>query len=571
MDLPGYYYDAERQRYFKVEKNQTAPADAAWSSSNVKRRRLNEEEAAAALQHQDRIKSRIKRASVLREPLTGGFFAREHGAVADDMEAACFVAGLRNKGRISLVAPRIGTARGSLVRHFYVGGQDNETGLCTVFGLSDACTLLSTYLARDKNKRLNQNLLANYRLHDGSPQPYIEKHMFVVTDIQHHAPSNTIFVARAVHVPSSQGECSYLFRIQPTSISVDDDALTPRWKLPVESVTPLESRGEDQGTIDCMAQCIAPAPGSSRPSCVVGAEQGIVLWDADTEKKLHHCLAPATSPRDLVRDVWAVDFGPNQTNVFQFGGRPGFLFTADARLPYQAWQHVQLPAAITKLKCLGDGKQVLVAGLRNQLGVYDLRFTPSHRGVGRRIDSSVDIPIVEEADPSDTYHSLFRNSRQLDKTNCRCTRTRNQRSWKQEWNKMGKKFVADPVIEFEQYRNAAHTKIGFAYDADTGVVAAAHDAPGIVALYSVRTGAQLRIIDFATESQENAGPRSHSNRNNSNSPSTFPADHPGFPVIEGIQFQTLPGDATPTLFIGGDLYGGLTAFSFGVDDSDDEA
>ncbi|KAJ8122204.1 hypothetical protein ONZ43_g1541 [Nemania bipapillata] len=204
-------------------------------------------------------------------------------------------------------------------------------------------------------------------------------------------------------------------------------------------------------------------------SCVVGTSQGVVRWDPTSGPS--NWLAFRSGP-NLLHDVFAVDFHPSQPEVFQFGGRPGALFTVDSRTRPTDWWHLRLPSTITRLQCLSGGNQVVVAGLRNKLGVYDLRFAGWHRG---------------------------------------------------------------PVIQFERYCNAAHIDIGFAYDAATGVVAAAHDAPGIVALYSVRTGSQLRL-----------------------------------PIVKSMQFQTFPGDHTPTLFVAGDTRSGITAFSFGVDELEDE-
>lgn len=92
----------------------------------MKRRKVDDENAATALRHLNLAKSRIKRARVLHEPLTGGFFAREYGAMEDDMQAACFVDGLRNKGSIPI-------SPGMQVKRMCVTGSDYKTGMSTVF------------------------------------------------------------------------------------------------------------------------------------------------------------------------------------------------------------------------------------------------------------------------------------------------------------------------------------------------------------------------------------------------------------------------------------------------------
>jgi hypothetical protein len=245
--------------------------------------------------------------------------------------------------------------------------------------------------------------------------------------------------------------------------------------------------------------------------------------------------------------------------VFRFGGRPGALFTADIREDYLNWRHLQLPSTIHHLKSLDGGNQVLAAGLQNQLGIYDLRFARSRRGARDERDEA---KVNTQDEDSHRHGSRSRNRTNRGKRNGGRIGARGGIHSPNE-------ILAQPVVKLDGYRNAAHIDIGFAYDATTGVVAAAHDdVPGTVALYSVRTGSQLRVLDFAVEGR----PRSHYNQRLSRQPRPIlDSERLDLPVIQGLQFQTFPGDQTPTLFVGGDRKGCITAFSFGVEDSDDEA
>ncbi|KAG7294289.1 hypothetical protein NEMBOFW57_004360 [Staphylotrichum longicolle] len=36
-EIPGFYYDTVKRKYFRIEDAGTAPAQAAWSARNVKR------------------------------------------------------------------------------------------------------------------------------------------------------------------------------------------------------------------------------------------------------------------------------------------------------------------------------------------------------------------------------------------------------------------------------------------------------------------------------------------------------------------------------------------------------
>ncbi|KAM0277401.1 hypothetical protein ACHAQH_005841 [Verticillium albo-atrum] len=90
LSLPGYYYDEVKKKYFKIEKSHSAPASAAWSAANVKRRKIETQHAAAKHARAEKTKRNVKRARVLREPLLGGFLDRQLGigALDADLSAA---------------------------------------------------------------------------------------------------------------------------------------------------------------------------------------------------------------------------------------------------------------------------------------------------------------------------------------------------------------------------------------------------------------------------------------------------------------------------------------------------
>ncbi|KAI0433279.1 plasma-membrane proton-e [Xylaria sp. FL1042] len=460
-------FDAVKRRYFKVENSKTAPTNAAWSSDTVKRRKLHDEGAAAALRHLDIAKTRVRRARVLHEPLTGGFFAREYGAMEEDMQAACFVEGMEHKGCIPLLGP--GTHDQSMqVKHMFVAGHDHKTGMCNVYA------------------------------------------------------------------------------------------------------------GTDRQQKDYPAHCVAPAPAASSAVCAVGTSRGIAQWGRGLLPASTWLAPEARSsagpkwpyPSELFHDVFAIDFHPSHGEILRFGGRPGVLFTADTRVPSITWSYIKLPSTITHLRCLNGGNQVLVAGLQNQLGIYDLRFARTNQGAS---DDSGRVDIDDrDGDISRKDRNRARNPRGHNSKG----RNRNDKRAGKTWSDYVNKPTAQPVIQFEHYRNMAHIDIGFAYDATTGVVATAHDdIPGTVALYSVRTGSRLRVLDLALEGKPNfndemLSPRSLSRRGRPTPERKRMEDHP---VIQSLQFQAFPGDHTPTLFVGSGPRSGITAFTFGVDDLNDEA
>ncbi|KAM0162511.1 hypothetical protein ACHAQE_003651 [Botrytis cinerea] len=76
-ELPGYYYDSEKKKYFKIQAN--APSGSAYSSHDVKRRKLDDENSKAESLRVQRNVGRIKRAKILESPMAGAILSREFG------------------------------------------------------------------------------------------------------------------------------------------------------------------------------------------------------------------------------------------------------------------------------------------------------------------------------------------------------------------------------------------------------------------------------------------------------------------------------------------------------------
>ncbi|KAI1506574.1 hypothetical protein F5X99DRAFT_8807 [Biscogniauxia marginata] len=527
-NIPGYYYDPERRRYFKIEDSKTAPSTAAWSSENVKKRRLEDETATAALRRMNLTKNRIARSKVLSEPLIGGFFAREYGDADRDVPAVCFARGLLEKGQLPLADARWRTS--SNVGHMYISGQDTKTGLCTAYATLDELTLISTYIPRDKNGRVHRRLLAEYVTPENHIAPYQEMVIPQISDIKYHESSNQILITS--RRPSNAVS---IWAFAPKVTEPDDRR--PHWLLGRDGDTVyvnLKTTG-DSAYNDYQANCVAPAPPGSPTVCVVGTNRGLTRWDGGSgymewvtprsagrpqqQQQQHH---PA--PGKNFRDVFALDFRPSDPNVLLFGGRPGRLFAADLRVSSDRWEeHVRLPGPVTHIRCL-DEHRALVAGLNDHLSVYDLRFLRSN-------DTTSNSNSDHDSNPR---ANTSPRTRQGPRTNPSSN-------------------AKTPVLVFPQYRNRAHVAIGldYYYDGGGGLVAAAHD-DGAVALYSARSGRRLPCPAI-TDGYGYGYGQGHGH---------------GSPV-RSIQFRRFPGDLAPTLFVGrgSDIH----AYSFGVESLGDEA
>ena len=89
--------DQEKGKYFKIQATGAAPATSAYSSADVKRRKLMDGRTQAVKKEALRQKGRIRR-SIL-DPLTGGILRREYGKGGQGLDGPqIFAKGLVSQG-----------------------------------------------------------------------------------------------------------------------------------------------------------------------------------------------------------------------------------------------------------------------------------------------------------------------------------------------------------------------------------------------------------------------------------------------------------------------------------------
>ncbi|KAK8086952.1 hypothetical protein PG994_001926 [Apiospora phragmitis] len=479
-EIPGYFYDEEKKRYFKVESSRTAPTTSYWSSDNVKKRRLESQEAAAALQRLGLEKGRLKRSRLMSDPLIGGVYTREYGLVRRDVQEAGYAKGIVEKGMIPWPTPvgvRVLTSGNSL----------------------DELLLFSTYIPRDCNGRVHRQLLANYNTPRGNP--YSELAVSQISDIKFHKPSASVLVSSR-----SPGREMSLWRFKPAEAPASSTNTTPQWLLgwgvgELESpFTNVRIPGHNRRITDYQINVIAPGPAASSTVCAIGSNRGILQWDAGRDPRW---LAPpphATTYAEIYRDIFALEFLNEHPSILLAGGRPGHLSIKDVRDRNDDTRDVskRLGSPITHIKSLNE-HNVLVSGLKDAMAVYDVRML-------RKTSSSND-----NNARANRHHPTFAH--------------------------------VLPVVRFPKYQNGPHIQIGLDVDRDNSIVAAAHD-DGKVAVHSTKTGHRLKSPDIDQI-------RSHRG------------------VIQSLQFETMPRDSHPTLFVGNGS--NLHAYTFGVRNIDDEA
>ncbi|KAK8039163.1 hypothetical protein PG993_007574 [Apiospora rasikravindrae] len=496
--------DEEKKRYFKVESSRTAPTTSSWSSDNVKKRRLESQEAAAVLQRLSLEKGRLKRSRLMNDALIGGVYAREYGLVRRDVQEAGYAKGIVEKGIIPLADARWRSSTN--VRQLCVIGADTKTGLGVAYATLDELLLFSTYIPRDRNGRVHRQLLANYNTPRGNP--YSELAVSQLSDIKFHKPSTSVLVSSR-----APGREMSLWLFKPVEAPSNSTNTTPQWLLgwgtgELESpFTNVRIPGHNRKITDYQINVIAPGPAASSTVCGIGSNRGILQWDAERDPKWLAPSSRATTYAEIYRDIFALEFLNEHPSILLAGGRPGHLSIKDVRDRNDDTRDVsrRLGSPITHIKSLNE-HHVLVSGLKNSMAVYDVRMMRSSSSSSSRSDS---INHNNNA-RANRHHPTFAH--------------------------------VLPLIQFPEYRNGPHIQIGLDVDKDNGIVAAAHD-DGKVAVYSTKTGHRLKSPDIDQI-------RSHRG------------------VIQALQFETMPRDSHPTIFVGNGS--NLHAYSFGVRNTDDE-
>lgn len=131
--------DPEKRKYFKIEKANTAPSAAAWSSEAVKRRKIQDTAIEAQRQRAHLVRNHIKRHTIQQNAISGPLLSRElglgfsaeHGRGRTEhaeLGTEAWVKGVVEKGRIPFV-PSFARMRFANMPCFYVGVEDTKTGL----------------------------------------------------------------------------------------------------------------------------------------------------------------------------------------------------------------------------------------------------------------------------------------------------------------------------------------------------------------------------------------------------------------------------------------------------------
>ncbi|KXX75999.1 WD repeat-containing protein 21 [Madurella mycetomatis] len=487
--IPGYFYDNAKRRYFRIENDRTAPAGAAWSLQNVKRRISEEEKDAARQERLRRNRWRVKRATVWRAPLLGAMLAREAGIELGDAEAPvrAWTEGLGHRGDWR-PWPELGDTDGT-VSAMWIGGGDERSGIGVAYAGANRTGLSCSYIPRDQDDQINFEYAA--QRFPGIPLTPMTHHPhWNISWLKFHEPSHKMLMGYRI-----VGTGMAIRAFSPRSSNLADTDLTSprsRFMLP------------GNGTLSTIHSC-QPAPTSnSRLTCVFGTEQGV----AQLQDGKLSLLAPLSRPqtplpyrtkkhkrrnggRDDVlpwqADVLAVDFlTQNPAEVILAGTRSSEVCVLDLRTAPASWSvksnTFRHASSVAHIKSVG-GYEVLAAGPRSKMCLYDVRF------------------LREQKRPSNPP----------------------DRGPEPDWGANATK----PVLEFPSYQNGSYITIGLDVLTEggygSGLVAAAHDDQ-TVGVYSLRDG--NRVAAGGVDKIRAPG------------------------VVKSLMWSAFSGDRHPSLFVG---------------------
>lgn len=79
-NIPGFYYDEEKKKYFKITANHAAPVNARYSMANVKREQREKRDLKKRKKEEQLVRTQtVHRAAVLQNPLLSAALKREIG------------------------------------------------------------------------------------------------------------------------------------------------------------------------------------------------------------------------------------------------------------------------------------------------------------------------------------------------------------------------------------------------------------------------------------------------------------------------------------------------------------
>ena len=202
----------------------------------------------------------------------------------------------------------------------------------------------------------------------------------------------------------SSAACSHIVRFNPPDMILNGDLPPPNTRANVSSGV----RVVDRDVAITMTSIVrertywssSARPLSHRSDFALAASSGTLLI---TENESGYSLGHLTNFGGV--DVLAVDW--LNENVVLNGSRDGFLRLWDVRIPTLEGTSAPLkhPSTINHVRRLNENR-IVVAGIKNKLSVYDMRFLRKSKPNCTETEPFVDFPTYKNCDRSGLHVGL---------------------------------------------------------------------------------------------------------------------------------------------------------------------
>ncbi|KAK3985775.1 WD repeat-containing protein 21 [Cladorrhinum sp. PSN332] len=446
-EIPGFYYDSVKRKYFRIEDNKTAPAGASWSQGSVKRRAVEQKEVKESERKEVRGKEGVKRTRLSTGGLVvGGLLRREvkSDARCEDVPVKVWAGGLREKGETTLWL--YAEEDQGMVTALWVGPQEDGNGIVCAAS-SNSPRMVCTEIIMDEEDRINDKAYGRRSRVYGSDG--------IITSIKFHQLSQT-----SVMVGSRfDGENQISIR-QPRLMETEG----PSWLADATNNSNNVLLEDFILNVEIHGCEISPLSTRTNVDAIFATNSGLLSYRDNDIQTLTYFesrkMPPFHQRPPFHGDILSVDYlrqdQQSARNTILAGTRSGHICLIDRRTSPKEWESTifQHKSSVAHLKSLPSSPhEVLVAGPHSAMAIYDIRFLQNQKS---------------QKDPPPPQ---------------------NHRPWDR---------TAMPIVTFPGYRNEAHIKTGLDVLTEPGygcgVVAAAHD-DCTVGVYSLRDGSRLPAGD----------------------------------------------------------------------------
>ncbi|TID20280.1 wd40 repeat-like-containing domain [Venturia nashicola] len=463
-NIPGYYFDEEKKKYFKITKTQYAPEGAKYSFDNYKKEIEIKNWAwqryvwltASLKRKRDEIeKSRRKRQLIarpllLRNPLATGLGSRsETGLKCSsemlDLRSQAFVQGLEKRVLIDLsnLEGQVGRITGPSIPHIKGFEYDSATQGIMMgtqsHGNSRSVHLLTSILPSEDSSKKRPK--------------YSYKNLRHVMAFDSEISSLSLTGQRNL-ITTTQGSTRDP-EIHIAALLSPDLADRTR---PIDGYSSVRLRTKQATTTWCSTS-FPTSPALNPETVAIGTDQGILCID------LRHSEWKFREIYQCNSDVLALSWlSPTTvTGGLRTGGV--VMYDIRARGGIQRFTH---PSAVINIKSIDEGQRIVVAGMANEMCMYDLRMLKEENRTIRVGEGHWALNDEDGRGGGNIGGDL---------------------TWRKPFMKKVK--CPKPVVNFK-YNNTVYP-LGMDIHARLGIVAAGEE-DGNIGIWSLRSGERMRKL-----------------------------------------------------------------------------